>query len=117
VNLAGFDACCAALTHASFVIQWHGSHVHKIGGKVFAIGSVGGHAGQRFTAVFKTSPLACEILLSQDIATRPAYLRRGNWVRLTENAVPDAEFSDYVAQSYHIIASKLPRHLREALSL
>ena len=33
-----FNAFCGALKAASYVMQWGGSHVWKVGGKVFAIG-------------------------------------------------------------------------------
>ena len=34
-----FDAFCRSLPATTFVIQWGGSHVWKVGGKVFAISS------------------------------------------------------------------------------
>ena len=33
-----FNAFCRALPATSYVMQWRGSHVWKVGGKVFAIG-------------------------------------------------------------------------------
>ena len=33
-----FNRFCAALPHATYVVQWGGAHVWKVGGKVFAIG-------------------------------------------------------------------------------
>ena len=36
---AAFNAFCRTLPATTYVCQWGGSHVWKIGGKVFAIGS------------------------------------------------------------------------------
>ena len=36
-----FNAFCGALRATSYVVQWRGSHVWKVGGKVFAIGGRG----------------------------------------------------------------------------
>ena len=33
-----FNAFCRALPATAYVVQWRGSHVWKVGGKVFAIG-------------------------------------------------------------------------------
>ncbi len=33
-----FNAFCRALPATTYVVQWGGSHVWKVGGKVFAIG-------------------------------------------------------------------------------
>jgi predicted DNA-binding protein (MmcQ/YjbR family) len=34
-----FNAFCRALPATTYVVQWGGSHVWKVGGKVFAIAS------------------------------------------------------------------------------
>jgi len=36
-----FNDFCGSLAATSYVVQWGGSHVWKVGGKVFAIGGVG----------------------------------------------------------------------------
>ena len=63
-----FNAFCRALPATTHVIQWGGSHVWKVGGKVFAIGGWGdGEA--RFT--FKAGDIAYEMLKDQP-GLRPA---------------------------------------------
>jgi predicted DNA-binding protein (MmcQ/YjbR family) len=37
MRLEAFDALCASLPGATMVVQWGESHVHKVGGKVFAM--------------------------------------------------------------------------------
>ena len=48
-----FNDFCRALPATSYVIQWGGSHVWKVGGKVFAIGGWENSDKPAFT--FKTS--------------------------------------------------------------
>ena len=55
-----FNSFCGALIAATYVNQWRGSHVWKVGGKVFAIGrwNKNRHSG----ITFKVSPIAYEVL-------------------------------------------------------
>jgi predicted DNA-binding protein (MmcQ/YjbR family) len=114
MNLKQFDKFCKTLPAATLVVQWGDSHVYKIGGKLFAMGNEAqGHPG----FILKTTPLTYEILLEQGIATRAPYLTRGNWVRISDPAPPDAELADYIQQSYDIIAATLPKATRKALGI
>lgn len=114
LNLSHFDSICKRLPGAAMVIQWGESHVWKVGGKMFGLGNVDSDAP---AYVFKTSPLSFEILLSQGIATRAPYLPRGNWVRVLGNALPEADLTACIRQSYEIIAAKLPKAVRRELAL
>lgn len=86
------------------MVQWGGSHVHKVGGKVFAIGNFTGEAAY----VFKASPLSFEVLRAQGVAARPPYLRRGTWLQVTDG-VPDAELKGLLRQSYEIVVASLTK--------
>jgi predicted DNA-binding protein (MmcQ/YjbR family) len=94
------------------VVQWGGSHVHKVGGKVFAIGNFTGDAAY----VFKATPLSFEILREQGAAVRPPYLRRGTWLQVTDG-VADAELKALLRQSYDIVAAGLTRAARAELGI
>ena len=48
-----FNHYCKALPHTTHVVQWGNSEVWKVGGKVFAIGSISKDGHPAFT--FKTS--------------------------------------------------------------
>src|SRR6202007_1939793 len=54
-----FNAFCRALPATTYVVQWGGSHVWKVGGKVFAIAS-GQDDKPGFT--FKVNDIAYEML-------------------------------------------------------
>ncbi|EIM71670.1 hypothetical protein A33O_23324 [Nitratireductor aquibiodomus RA22] len=113
-----YNAVCGALPHATHVVQWGGSHVWKVGGKVFAIGS---QASQGNVAVsFKCSDMAFDVLREQP-GLRPApYLasRGMKWIqRQTGETMDDDALADYLAESHRIVASGLTRKLRRELGL
>ena len=111
-----FNALCAALPATSYVNQWGGSHVWKVGGKVFAIG--GWAEAPAF--VFKVSEIAFEILKDQP-GLRPApYLasRGMKWIQhYAEPGLEDPELADHIRQSHAIVARGLSRKTRAALGL
>ncbi len=113
MKLEAFDAFCAELPGTSFVVQWGESHVHKVGGKLFALGNAFGDAAY----VFKTTPLAFEVLREQGLAERAPYLPRGYWIKVNASAMKTAELQEYLRQSYHLVAAKLPRAARKELGI
>src|ERR1043166_9888435 len=94
-----FNAFCRPLRATSHVVQWGGSDVWKVGGKVFAIGGWGDDE-PRFT--FKVSAISHEVLQTQP-GLRPApYLAsRGlTWIQhFAKPGLSDAELRDYLRQS------------------
>ncbi|HQT78967.1 MAG: hypothetical protein B7Z80_22030 [Rhodospirillales bacterium 20-64-7] len=112
-----FNAFCRTLPATTYVVQWGGSHVWKVGGKVFAIGR--DHAGQpAFT--FKVSDLSYAIL-SEQPGLRPApYLAsRGlKWIQhFARPGLPDAALRDYIRQSHVIVSQGLPKKRQLELGL
>jgi predicted DNA-binding protein (MmcQ/YjbR family) len=115
MNLARFDSICQGLPGARMVVQWQGTHVFKIGEKMFAFANV--EAGAPYF-VFKTASLSFEILLEQGTAIRAPYLPRGHWVRVTgTRAMKDADLASYLRQSYDIVLAGLSRPKRASLGL
>ena len=114
-----FNAFCGALPATSYVIQWGGSHVWKVGGKVFAIG--GWHDGEGEPGItFKVSDIAYEMLKDQP-GLRPApYLasRGMKWIQhYAKPGLSDGELRDYLRQSHLIVSRGLPKKTRTALGL
>jgi predicted DNA-binding protein (MmcQ/YjbR family) len=100
------------------VVQWGGSDVWKVGGKVFAIGGWDGGGQPRYT--FKVSDIAYEFLKEQP-GLRPApYLasRGMKWIQHHDRPglAPD-ELRDYIRESHRIVAGGLTRKLRRELGL
>jgi predicted DNA-binding protein (MmcQ/YjbR family) len=112
-----FNAFCGSLPGAEYVMQWGGSHVWKVGGKVFAIG--GWDSGEA-AITFKTSAIAFEMLGEQP-GCRPApYLAsRGlKWIqRYGRPGLKDSELKGYLEDSYHMVVAGLSKKKRAELGL
>ena len=112
-----FNAFCRALPATSYVMQWGGSHVWKVGGKVFAIGGWG-DGEPAYT--FKTSELSYEILKDEP-GLRPApYLasRGMKWIQhYAQPGLADDDLKDYLRQSHSIVAAGLSKKKQRALGL
>lgn len=112
-----FNGFCQALPATTYVVQWGGSHVWKVGGKVFAIG---GWQEDEASFTFKASDIAYEMLKDQP-GLRPApYLAsRGlKWIQhYAKPGLSDDALRDYIRQSYFIVAQGLSKKQRLALGL
>jgi predicted DNA-binding protein (MmcQ/YjbR family) len=114
-----FNYFCQYLPHATHVVQWGGSHVWKIGGKVFAIGSQHEN-GEWLHVSFKCSRMSFDMLKDAP-GFRPApYLAsRGMiWLQRTSNASMDDEaFKLYLRESYRLVSLGLTRKTQKELGL
>ncbi|GAK43568.1 conserved protein [Tepidicaulis marinus] len=112
-----FNAFCAALPAATYVVQWGGAHVWKVGGKVFAIG---GWADGSPAFTFKTSKLSYEVLKDQP-GLRPApYLasRGMSWIQnYAKPGLKDKELKAYLTESHRLVALGLTKKKRKELGL
>ena len=112
-----FNAFCRGLVATSYVMQWGGSHVWKVGGKVFAIG---GWQDDEPSFTFKVSEIAYEMLKDKP-GLRPApYLasRGMTWIQhYAKPGLSDGELKDYVRESHRIVATGLSKKKRRELGL
>jgi predicted DNA-binding protein (MmcQ/YjbR family) len=112
-----FNKFCRALAATTYVMQWGGSHVWKVGGKVFAIG---GWQEDQASFTFKVSDIAYEMLKEQP-GLRPApYLasRGMKWIQhFAKPGLADRALRDYIRQSHAIVAQGLSKKKRLALGL
>ncbi|WP_323993079.1 MmcQ/YjbR family DNA-binding protein [Nguyenibacter sp. L1] len=127
VTVDDFNAFCRALPATTYVMQWGGAHVWKVGGKVFAIGSVD---GARLMVTFKAGELFYEILRERP-GLRPApYLAsRGlKWIQhfaapgpgsdgLGDDGPGDDELRDHIRRSHRMVAQGLSKKARAELGL
>jgi len=113
-----FNAFCQALPATTHVVQWGGSDVWKVGGKVFAIG--GWSDGETLGITFKTSEIAFEILREQP-GLRPApYLASRGMKWIQHYAAPGLGEDDlhyYLRESHRIVALGLTKKKRSELGL
>ncbi|WP_298242552.1 MmcQ/YjbR family DNA-binding protein [uncultured Bradyrhizobium sp.] len=111
-----FEARCLRLPAATKVVQWEGTSVFKVGGKMFALG--GGFAAGSGGYMFKVSDMAYAMLIEHGVARPAPYLARAKWVQLVgNNSLPDAELSGYLVQAHALIVAKLTRKARRELGL
>jgi len=107
-----FNEFCRALPATTYVVQWGGSHVWKVGGKVFAIG---GWQDDEPSFTFKVSEISYEMLKEQS-GLRPApYLasRGMKWIQhYAKPGLSDDELRDYVRQSHLIVLQGLSKKRR-----
>ena len=113
-----YNAFCGSLPATTYVCQWGGSHVWKVGVKVFAIG--GWKKDGEVGITFKTSDLSYEILKEQP-GLRPApYLasRGMKWIQhYAEPGLDDDGLKQYLTESHRIVASGLSKKKRQELGL
>ena len=117
VNYQDFNRFCASLPATSHVVQWGGSHVWKVGGKMFA---VGGWEEDSPAFVFKVSPLSYEILKAlPGLRPAPYLASRGmSWIQhFAAPGLGDDELKDYLGNSHRLVALGLSRAKRRELGL
>jgi predicted DNA-binding protein (MmcQ/YjbR family) len=112
-----FNEFCRALPATTYVLQWGGSHVWKVGGKVFAIGARQDN-GPAYT--FKVTGIAYELLKEQS-SLRPApYLasRGMTWIQhFGRPGLRDDDLRTYIHQSHLIVARGLSKKKQAELGL
>ncbi|MEH6726051.1 MAG: MmcQ/YjbR family DNA-binding protein [Hyphomicrobiales bacterium] len=125
MTLDEYNAVCKGLTGTTHVVQWGGSHVWKVGGKIFAISDLGTGPDKAEPGVdgaiavaFKCGDMSYRMLTELPGIIPAPYLARAKWVRVE----PDAEFSDadrtsYLTEAYRIISAKLTKKLQAELGL
>ena len=110
-----FNSFCGALPATTYVMQWGGAHVWKVGGKVFAIGGWGTGSA---AITFKVTPIGFEVLKEQP-GLRPApYLasRGMTWIQhFAEPGLSDEELAAHLGLSHQIIFQGLSKKIRAAI--
>ena len=113
-----FNQLCRSFAATSHVIQWGGSHVWKVGAKVFAIG--GWEKASKPAFEFKTSELNFHFLSDQP-GYRPApYLASRGMKWIQQYDVPDTEDDElryYLTESYRIVSLGLTKKKQKELGL
>lgn len=118
VTYEDYNEFCRSLPMTTHVVQWGGSHVWKVGGKVFGIGgwSKTGTAG----VTFKVDDVSFEILREQP-GLRPApYLasRGMKWIQhYDEPGLSDDDLEYYLSESHRIVSLGLTKKKQKELGL
>jgi len=113
-----YNAFCGSLPHTTHVVQWGGSDVWKIGGKVFAIG--GWDNGDHEAITFKVSDPVYELLRDAP-GCRPApYLasRGMKWIQhYADPGLSDGDLKSHIEESYRLVSLGLTKKLQKELGL
>lgn len=101
------------MPHSTYVCQWGGADVWKVGGKVFAIlfAPPDKYAG----ITFKVSPLSFEMLKTQKgLRPAPYFASRGmKWIqRQTDETLSDNDLKKYLGESYRLVFSGLSKKMQ-----
>jgi predicted DNA-binding protein (MmcQ/YjbR family) len=118
VNYDEFNQFCGSLPATTYVMQWGGSHVWKIGGKVFAIGGWGKDKQPAFT--FKTSAVNFDFLCEHDgYIPAPYFASRGmKWIQqIDTSSTLDDALAYYVSESYRLVSAGLSKRQQQALGV
>jgi predicted DNA-binding protein (MmcQ/YjbR family) len=109
-----FNAICAALPGATYVVQWGGAHVWKVGGKLFAAMWEG--PGKNAGITFKPSEASYDILRTlPGLRPAPYLASRGiKWIqRFGDESMNDDDLAEYLKRSHALAIDGLPKRLRE----
>jgi predicted DNA-binding protein (MmcQ/YjbR family) len=113
-----YNAFCGSLPHTTYVMQWGGSHVWKVGGKVFAIG--GWDNGKYPSITFKVSHIAYEMLQDEpSLRPAPHLASRGmKWIQHYDApGLSDEDLKSYLAASHRIVSLGLTKKKQRELGL
>ncbi|WP_370978217.1 MmcQ/YjbR family DNA-binding protein [Agaribacterium sp. ZY112] len=115
-----YNQYCQNLTASTHVVQWGGSHVWKVGGKVFAVGGWNKDGLGCEAYSFKTSELNFNILKDEP-GYRPApYLasRGFTWIQACDmSIVKPKELKEHLLVSHHIVSLGLSKKKQRELGL
>ncbi len=118
MTLDEYNSFCRGLPATTTVVHWGGAHVWKVGGKVFAIGTLLKTQSPAYS--FKVSAHNFDLLQSQP-GFRPApYLasRGMKWIQQTDSAASaDEELKYYLTESHRLVSLGLTKKRQRELGL
>lgn len=113
-----FNAFCKSLPATTYVMQWGGSHVWKVGGKVFAIGGWGEAEKPAFT--FKTSEQNYYFLEQKDGYKPAPYMAARGMKWIQQYCADDPENEEliyYLTESHKLVSQGLSKKKQKELGL
>ena len=104
-------AVALALPAVTTVVQWGGSDVYKVGGKVFAVCGLPGGLS------FKVSPIGFVVLTEDGPGHQAPYFAKGQWVKVALDEVEADDVVGWLATAHSMMAAKLTRKARAELGI
>jgi predicted DNA-binding protein (MmcQ/YjbR family) len=114
MDIEQLRALCLSFPGATEQVQWEDRLVFKVGGKMFAVVPL---VPDRVWLTLKADPEEF-VELTERFGIIPApYLARAKWIAIeTREAISQSEATALLRKSYDLVAAKLPRAARAALS-
>jgi len=114
MNIEELRKICLSYPGATEQIQWESALLFKVGGKMFAVTRL--EPAPVWLSLKTTPELFAELTERPGIIPAP-YLARAKWIALeSPDAAPQQELREMLRMSYGLVAEKLPRKVKEALS-
>lgn len=117
MDYEAFNEFCGNLKATTYVQQWGGAHVWKVGGKVFAIG---GWAEDMPAFTFKTSEFMFDVLKDEP-GLRPApYMASRGMKWIQHYGLPglsEEKLKSFITESYLLVAEGLTKIKRRELGI
>lgn len=113
-----FNDFCRSLPATTYVVQWGGSHVWKVGGKVFAIGNWSKVSGPAYS--FKVSEMDYHFLENMEGYQPAPYLasRGFKWIQQFDAPVSeDDALRHYLTESHRLVSLGLSKRTQRELGL
>ena len=107
---ADVETIALSLPAVTKVVQWGGSDVFKVGGKVFAISGDDGVS-------FKVTEIGFLALTETGRGRQAPYCAKGQWVNVSHPDASRDEFADWLKTAHGLIAIKLTKKARAELGL
>ncbi|HET7105896.1 MAG TPA: MmcQ/YjbR family DNA-binding protein [Candidatus Acidoferrum sp.] len=103
---------CLSFPGATEQIQWGDDLLFKVGGKMFAVTRL---EPAKVWISLKANPESFADLVERPGIIPAPYLARAKWIALeSPDALPDAELTQLLRESYELVLAKLPRKVRES---
>jgi predicted DNA-binding protein (MmcQ/YjbR family) len=105
------EAFAMGLPSVTKVVQWGGSDVFKVGGKMFAMCHPSGGLS------FKVSEIGFVVLTEDGPGRQAPYCAKGHWVNVDLDGAPGEDLQDWLRTAHSLIAAKLTQKARTELGL
>jgi predicted DNA-binding protein (MmcQ/YjbR family) len=113
MNIDQLRKLCLSFPGVTEQIQWGDDLLFKVGGKMFAVTRL---EPAKVWLSLKANPEHFAELTERPGIIPAPYLARAKWIALeSADAVPDAELSQLLRESYELVRAKLPRKIGESI--
>jgi predicted DNA-binding protein (MmcQ/YjbR family) len=114
MNLDQLRKLCLSFPGVTEQIQWGDDLLFKVGGKMFAVTRL---EPAKVWLSLKANPEHFAELTERPGIIPAPYLARAKWIALeSPDALPDAELSQLLRESYELVRAKLPRKISASIS-